>query len=126
MNDNYTPGQDCQCHAHSEAECGCDVDWTPREIYELREQVKHLQSKIEGMGYRHSHLRCQIIQAENVTLRVKSRLQSVTEQRDKLAETLEMVRDADEDCHKDGLTTIPKAARHRIDMALAAVKGGKP
>jgi len=46
------------------------------------------------------------------------------EQRDMLAEALEMVRDADEDCHKDGLTTIPKAARHRIDMALAAVKGG--
>jgi hypothetical protein len=45
-------------------------------------------------------------------------------QRDRLAEALEMVRDADEDCHKDGLTTIPKAARHRIDMALAAVKGG--
>jgi hypothetical protein len=58
------------------------VDWTPREVYELREQ------------------------------------------RDMLAEALEMVRDADEDCHKDGLTTIPKAARHRIDMALAAVEGG--
>ena len=52
-------------------------------------------------------------------------LAAVTEQRDRLVEALEMVRDADEDCHKDGLTTIPPVARHRIDMALAAVKGGE-
>jgi hypothetical protein len=88
MKQNYIPGEGCQCSARCSCECGCDVDWTPREVYELREQVKHLQSKIEGMGYRHSHLRCQIIQAENVTWLVKSRLQSEREQRDRLAEAL--------------------------------------
>lgn len=88
MTNKYTPGQDCGCSAYSESECGCDADWTPAEVYELREQVKHLQSKIEGMGYRHSHLRCQITQAENVTLRVKSRLQSERALADRLAEAL--------------------------------------
>ena len=38
MKEKYIPGGGCLCHAHSEAECGCDVDWTPREVYELREQ----------------------------------------------------------------------------------------
>lgn len=36
-----------------------------------------------------------------------------------LLEALEMVRDADEDCRKDGLRTIPAAARARIEAALA-------
>ena len=39
MKDKYTPGQDCGCHAYSESECGCDVDWTPSEVYELREKL---------------------------------------------------------------------------------------
>jgi len=107
------------CHAHSESECGCDVDWTPREVYELREQVKHLQSKIEGMGYRHSHLRCQIIQAENVTWRVKGRLQSVIEQRDRLAEALrELCETLLADKPRDITDLLNKAGD-----ALAAVKG---
>jgi len=93
MKEKYIPGECCQCSARCSCECGCDVDWTLREVYELREQVKHLQSKIEGMGYRHSHLRCQIIQAENVTWLVKSRLQSEREQRDRLAAVLQRIRD---------------------------------
>ena len=39
MNDKYTPGQDCCCHAYSESECGCSADWTPSEVYELREKL---------------------------------------------------------------------------------------
>lgn len=38
---------------------------------------------------------------------------------DELSGALEMVRDADDDCHKDGLQTIPPVARYRIDQALA-------
>jgi hypothetical protein len=38
---------------------------------------------------------------------------------DELIEALEMVRDADEDCHKDGLPTIPVIARAKIDAAIA-------
>lgn len=36
-----------------------------------------------------------------------------------LTDALEMVRDADEDCKKDGLPTIPPMARAKIDAALA-------
>lgn len=37
---------------------------------------------------------------------------------DQLVEALEMVRDADEDCKRDGLATIPPTARAKIDAAL--------
>lgn len=40
-----------------------------------------------------------------------------------LYEALEMVRDADDDCHKDGLQTIPSVARSKIDAAIAKAKG---
>ena len=36
-----------------------------------------------------------------------------------LLEALVMVRDADDDCARDGLPTIPPAARARIDAAIA-------
>lgn len=39
MKDKYTPGQDCGCYAYSESECGCGADWTPSEVYELREKL---------------------------------------------------------------------------------------
>ena len=39
MKDKYTPGQDCKCSAYSESECGCGADWTPSEVYELREKL---------------------------------------------------------------------------------------
>ena len=41
-----------------------------------------------------------------------------------LYEALEMMRDADEDCKRDGLPTIPAPARARIDAALAKADGG--
>ena len=37
---------------------------------------------------------------------------------------LVMVRDADNDCIKDGLPTIPPVARNLIDGAIAAAVGG--
>jgi hypothetical protein len=40
-----------------------------------------------------------------------------------LFDALEMVRDADEDCKRDGLPTIPPAARAKIDAALAKARG---
>lgn len=36
---------------------------------------------------------------------------------------LEMVRDADNDCHRDGLETIPRPARQKIDAAIAKARG---
>jgi hypothetical protein len=36
---------------------------------------------------------------------------------------LEMIRDADDDCSRDGLPTIPKLARAKIDTAIAKATG---
>lgn len=40
-----------------------------------------------------------------------------------LLEALTMVRDADEDCRRDGLPTIPAPARAVIDAAIAKAEG---
>lgn len=55
----YFPGKDCQCEASSESECGCDADWTPKEVYrlraendKLREMIARLQDKIDGESSR--------------------------------------------------------------------------
>jgi hypothetical protein len=40
-----------------------------------------------------------------------------------LLEALEMVRDADEDCIRDGLPRLPASARAKIDRAIAKAIG---
>jgi len=40
-----------------------------------------------------------------------------------LLETLVMVRDADNDCRRDGLQVIPAIARARIDVVIAKASG---
>ena len=64
------------CHAYSESECGCDVDWTPKEVYELK-------ATIVDMEIRHSAtmLHTQSIVSEANELR---------EQRDRLAEAIRL------------------------------------
>ena len=47
MIDEYYEGKGCKCHAHSEWECCCNVDWTDPEVYELRNEVKELKEKID-------------------------------------------------------------------------------
>lgn len=37
-------GKGCKCGAYGECECGCDADWTPQEVYDLRDRVKELQA----------------------------------------------------------------------------------
>jgi hypothetical protein len=74
MKEKYTPGEGCMCHAHSESECGCDVDWTPREVYELRETISDLETRHAA-----TMLHTQSIVDEANELR---------EQRDRLAEAL--------------------------------------
>ena len=76
MKENYTPGEGCQCHAQSEAECGCDVDWTPREVYELREERDRLLEEREQW-------------------RMSSVCRELREQRDRLAEALREIADCD-------------------------------
>ena len=41
-------GIGCTCHAYSENECGCGVDWTPQEIYDLRAQLAKCQKIVDA------------------------------------------------------------------------------
>lgn len=43
-----------------------------------------------------------------------------------LLAALEMVRDADDDCRKDGLPTMPPLVRGKVDHAIAKATGGQP
>tara|TARA_R110000868_G_scaffold20396_1_gene86369 strand:+ start:1062 stop:1355 length:294 start_codon:yes stop_codon:yes gene_type:complete len=47
----YYAGKGCECYARSEGECGCGVDWTPSEVYELRKENRELQARIDGLEY---------------------------------------------------------------------------
>ena len=37
-------GIGCKCCAYNESECGCDADWTPQEIYDLRARIAALEA----------------------------------------------------------------------------------
>lgn len=39
-------GKGCKCEARSESECGCDADWTPQEVYDLRSEAELLRVRI--------------------------------------------------------------------------------
>ena len=43
----YFPGKGCQCGAWNGSECGCNADWTPKEIYELKIQVTDLRKALK-------------------------------------------------------------------------------
>jgi uncharacterized Zn finger protein (UPF0148 family) len=51
---------------------------------------------------------------------------ALKDQARQLLEALTMVRDADEDCKRDGLKTLPPAPRAKIDAAIENWKGGQP
>jgi len=46
--EDYYEGKGCKCYARSEGECACGVDWTPKEVYLLREQLK--TAKIDAVN----------------------------------------------------------------------------
>lgn len=78
MKEDYTPGQGCLYHAHSEEECGCDgVDLTPKEVSELREKLSAVTGERDEA----------VNNYETAVLR-EHRMQ---EQRDRLAEALQDV-----------------------------------
>jgi len=45
MSEKYYPGKDCTCSAFGYSECACGADWTDAEVYELRDQLKHLKAE---------------------------------------------------------------------------------
>lgn len=43
-------GKGCKCAAHSESECGCDADWTPQAVYDLRAENERLKEAIRRLA----------------------------------------------------------------------------
>lgn len=39
-------GKGCKCAAYDQSECGCDADWTPQEVYDLRAELKNIKSLV--------------------------------------------------------------------------------
>jgi predicted RNase H-like nuclease (RuvC/YqgF family) len=57
MIEEYYEGMNCKCMARSEAECACNwVDWTPKEVYELRKKVTELEQEISDHKANIDHL----------------------------------------------------------------------
>ena len=46
---DHFPGKGCDCEARSSYECGCDADWTPKEVYDLRGEVVALKAFAESI-----------------------------------------------------------------------------
>lgn len=68
------------------------------------------------MSARHRH-------AARERLQQEARQERIRRAAPALLEALEMVRDADDDCHRDDLPWLPPAARSAIDAAIAAARG---
>lgn len=53
-------GKDCVCAAWNASECGCDADWTPKELIEARATIatitKQLQTTQEAITEIGHHL----------------------------------------------------------------------
>jgi hypothetical protein len=47
--EDYFEGKGCKCCAHDYSECGCDVDWTPKEVYVLRLELKKAKDEIKRL-----------------------------------------------------------------------------
>ena len=39
-------GKGCKCWAKCSNECRCDADWTPQEIYDLRDRITALEKEL--------------------------------------------------------------------------------
>lgn len=42
-------GIGCKCAAHSESQCGCGVDWTPKELIEARAELTRLRKELSDV-----------------------------------------------------------------------------
>lgn len=43
-------GKGCICGAYSESECGCDADWTPKELYAARDEIARLRAEYAAIS----------------------------------------------------------------------------
>ena len=67
-------GKGCKCEARSESECGCDADWTPQEVYDLRTENEQLKEAIRRLADQDATLS---VQGGDVTVTMDARLSPV-------------------------------------------------
>lgn len=53
----HCAGKDCTCAAWGECECACGADWTPAEVYLLRDQVDALRKDAERIRWLAANMR---------------------------------------------------------------------
>jgi len=44
--EDYYEGKGCKCYAWSQGECACGADWTPKEVYRLRDEIVSLREQL--------------------------------------------------------------------------------
>jgi hypothetical protein len=50
-------GIGCKCSARDISECGCDADWTPQEVYDLRARIAELEGAYGALAVEHERLK---------------------------------------------------------------------
>ena len=69
-------GQECKCWgARIESECFCRADWTPKEVYELREAIRlaHVRRKVSDRETTLAHkqvMKAHIIALLSITISI--------------------------------------------------------
>ena len=72
----YSPGQDCQCSAYGECECGCSAEWTPR--------INKIVAAWRDMPAAEMRLRCGELTAQEIRT-VRAVLKQILQQNAKIS-----------------------------------------
>ena len=65
--EDYYEGKGCKCYARSQGECACGADWTPKEVYRLRDEIEAKDKRIAELESAEEiiELREQLAQAQS-------------------------------------------------------------
>jgi len=63
----YVPGMNCKCEARSAYECGCDADWTPSEVYHLRNEIVGYKAQVAGQAH---YIKCLLDEVRELKERI--------------------------------------------------------
>ena len=121
---DYFPGQNCDCEARSSYECGCDADWTPVEVYKLREDAKQLADRLTALELHSTSELARLEQERDDTLsqiaQAECRAERFCQERDEARDALMKI----EDLFIDG--TDIYADREKMGLiARNALEGAK-
>jgi hypothetical protein len=121
---DYFPGQNCDCEARSSYECGCDADWTPTEVYKLREDAKQLADSLTALELHSTSELARLEQERDEALsqiaQAECRAERFCQERDEAREALMKI----EDLFIDG-TDIYADRENMGTIARKALEGAK-